>query len=64
MKEKLKVLLYAAVMIALGIVFAVKMDGWMFYIAGFIPVTNTILGGIFIVAGVFFALATLFGRKK
>lgn len=64
MKEKIKGLLYAAALIALGIIFVVKMDGWMFYIGGFIPVTNTILGGIFVVAGVVFMLAALFGRKK
>lgn len=64
MEEKIKGLLYAAVLIALGTIFVVKLDGWMFYIGGFIPVTNTILGGIFVVAGAVFMLAALFGRKR
>lgn len=63
MKEKIKELLTAAVLIILGAVFIVRLDGWVWYIGGFIPVTNTILGGIIAVSGIIILISSLKGKK-
>ena len=64
MKEKIKGISLATVLIVLGIVFITQMGGWMFYISGVIPVSNTILGSIMIGLGVIMLLGTLFNKKK
>ena len=63
MKEKIKELLTAVALIVLGVVFIVCLDGWMWYIGGFIPVTNTILGGIMAVSGVITLISALMKKK-
>lgn len=64
MKEKIKGISLATVLIVLGIVFITQMGGWMFYISGVIPVSNTIMGSIMIGLGVIMLLGTLFNKKK
>lgn len=63
MKEKIKELLTAAVLVVLGVVFIVCLDGWMWYIGGFIPVTNTILGGIVALSGIVMFFTTILKKK-
>lgn len=63
MKEKIKELLLSIAIIAFGIVLIMFMDGWMWYIGGFIPVTNTVLGGLLILVGIFIFLSAILKKK-